>query len=60
MSSSVETGKEIIVNLEALTKELTDWETTNKKAAAKRARKLTLDLEKQFKVYRKQSVIDSK
>jgi hypothetical protein len=59
MSNSVETGREIKVKVEQLVKELTDWEQTSKKAAAKRARKLTLELEKQFKVFRKQSVLDS-
>lgn len=59
MKTSVETAKQIRENLDSLIKELTDWEETSKKAAAKRARKLTLDLEKQFKVFRKQSVLDS-
>lgn len=60
MSASTETSKDIRAKLEELTKELTDYEEKGKKASAKRARKHTLDLEKMFKVFRKQSVLDAK
>lgn len=58
--SSKETASDIIASVEELGKELLDWVDKGKKASAKRARKHTLDLEKKFKVFRKQSVIDSK
>lgn len=58
--TSVETSRDIISKMEELNVELTDWSEKGKKAAAKRARKHTLDLEKLFKVFRKQSVSDSK
>jgi len=60
MSTSKETATDIVALVEELTKELNDWTEKGKKASAKRARKHTLDLEKKFKVFRKQSVIDSK
>jgi hypothetical protein len=58
--TSKETAADILAQTEALAKDLVDWVEKGKKASAKRARKATLDLEKTFKVFRKQSVIDSK
>lgn len=54
------TASDILAKVEELQKDLNDWVEKGKKASAKRARKHTLDLEKNFKVFRKQSVIDSK
>ena len=59
MSTSKETAADILAMTEELSKELNDWIEKGRKASAKRARKYTLDLEKKFKVFRKQSVMDS-
>jgi hypothetical protein len=57
---SVEIANDIREKLNELDGELETWIVKGTKAAAKRARKKTLELEKLFKAFRKESVSDSK
>ena len=55
-----DTINEIKTTTESLLSELESFGTKGNKAAGKRSRKLTLDLEKKYKVFRKESVLASK
>jgi hypothetical protein len=57
---SVEIANDIREKMNDLDAELETWIVKGNKAAAKRARKKTIELEKLFKLFRKASVADSK